>query len=55
MTNLKDVSAPLSQILWITGVEHHALNSFRIFDFDLVYPSHPGKILALLRPCKGML
>lgn len=55
VTSLQDVSALLAQILWITGVGHHALNSFRILNFDLVYPSHPGKILDLLPASKGTL
>ena len=45
----------LAQILWIAGVQYHALNSFRILDFDLVYPSHPGKILSPLPSAKGTL
>lgn len=45
----------LAQILWIAGLQHHALNSFRILDFDLVYPSHPGKILSPLPSAKGTL
>jgi hypothetical protein len=53
--NLKDVSELLAQILWISGVEHHALNSFRILNFDLVYPSHPGKILSPLPASTGTL
>jgi hypothetical protein len=55
MSTLKDVSKMLAQILWIGGVQHHALNSFRILDFDLVYPSHPGKILSPLPSTKGTL
>ena len=49
------MSTLLTQILWISGVEHHALNSFRGLNFDLVYPSHPGKILAPLPTSKGIL
>lgn len=55
MRTLQDVSALLAQVLWVTGVQHHALNSARVFDFDLVYPSHPGKILAPLPASKGKL
>lgn len=55
VTSLKEVSALLAQILWITGVEHHALNSFRVLNFDGVYPSHPGKILAPLPSSTGTL
>jgi len=55
VTNIKEVSALLTQILWVTGVKHHALNSYRSFNFDSVFPSHPRKILAPLPPRKGTL
>jgi hypothetical protein len=54
-TGIKDVSTLLSQILWITGVKHHALNSHRLLNFDFVFPSHPGKILASLPGSTGTL
>jgi hypothetical protein len=55
VTGIKDVSTLLTQILWITGVKHHALNSHRLLNFDLVFPSHPGKILASLPGSTGTL
>ena len=55
VTNIKGASTLLTQILWITGVQHHALNSFRSLNFDLVFPSHPGKILAPLPNRTGRL
>lgn len=53
--NLKDVSELLAQILWIGGVLHHALNSYTLLEYGLVYPSHPGKILAPLPASTGTL
>lgn len=37
------------------GVYHHAINSHRVYDFDVAYPSHPGKILAAPLATKGVL
>lgn len=39
----------------MTGAAHHALNSYRITNFDFVYPSHPGKILSAPIATKGVL
>ncbi len=30
----EDVARMLTQILWLAGVQHHALNSYRILDYD---------------------
>jgi hypothetical protein len=53
--NLKDISELLAQILWIGGVFHHSLNSYTLLEYGLVYPSHPGKILAPLPASVGTL
>lgn len=34
MRTREDVARMLTQILWIGGVAHHALNSYRVFDYD---------------------
>lgn len=39
----------------MSGVYHHALNSYKILDYDLCYPAHPGKILAQPPATKGQL
>lgn len=34
MRTPEDVTRMLTQVLWIAGVQHHALNSFRILNYD---------------------
>ena len=55
VTELGDVASILAQVLWVCGVQYHALNSFKRHNFDVVYPTHPGKILAALPATKGSL
>jgi hypothetical protein len=34
MQTPEDVARMLTQILWLAGVQHHALNSYRILNYD---------------------
>jgi hypothetical protein len=41
--------------MWIGGVQHHALNSNKVTNYDFVYPASPGKLFAAPPTRKGML
>jgi hypothetical protein len=43
------------QVMWIGGVQHHALNANKVANYDVVYPASPGKLFAAPPARKGVL
>ena len=53
--DVKDVVTMTTQMMWLTGVSHHALNTFKAWHYEVAFPLRVGKIYKAAPAEKGQI
>jgi hypothetical protein len=54
VTSVSSLAEIVTRVIFLAGVQHHALNSYNVQNYYHVYPQNPGKI-PFVPPAKGMI